>query len=219
MFRSITVLSLLWFWIFSSLTAYAAESSNEFIEGINYERIVPPLPGGTNGRVEVRELFWYGCPHCFNLEPTLTAWRARKADYIDFIPTPAIFNNPVWQLHATTFYTAEVLNILEKIHTKLFDAIHVAHRPLNTETQIRDFFMEQAGVSGEDFDKAFNSFSVKAKTARAADLSKKTGINGVPAVIINGKYRVDAALAGGIENIPKIIDLLAAQELAATTKP
>ncbi len=219
MFRAIATLSLLGFWLFSGLTAYAAENSSEFIEGINYERIIPPLPGGTNGRVEVRELFWYGCPHCFNLEPTLTAWRTHKADYIDFIPTPAIFNNPVWQTHATAFYTAEALKIVDKIHTKLFDAIHVGHRTLNTEAQIRDFFMEQAGVSGEDFDKAFNSFSVKTKTSRAADLSQKTGINGVPAIIINGKYRVDAALAGGIENITKIIDLLAAQEQAATVKP
>ncbi|QEP43411.1 thiol:disulfide interchange protein DsbA/DsbL [Ectothiorhodospiraceae bacterium BW-2] len=206
-------------WLILSLLAlplWAAEEE-EFIEGIHYERVTPPLPGGSAGKVEVIELFWYGCPHCFTFEPKLAAWKKRKADYIEFISVPAIFNNPLWQLHATAFYTADILGVEGQLHEALFRALHVTKRPLKTEQQLRDFFIEH-GIKGEAFDKTFNSFSVRAKTARAADLSKKSGINGVPAVVVNGKFRIDGPLAGGYDNLLKIVDRLAEQEHLAATK-
>lgn len=88
-----------------------AAADSDYIEGINYERITPPLPGGTKGKVEVRELFWYGCPHCDRFDPFVEAWLKTKADYIDFNHMPAVFNNPNWRLHATAFYTAETLGV------------------------------------------------------------------------------------------------------------
>ncbi len=194
-----------------SFALWGADSP-DYIEGIDYERVVPALPGGTNGKVEVLEIFWYGCPHCDRFEPFVEKWLETKADYIDFKQMPAVFNNPVWRLHATAFYTADTLGIGHKLHKPLFDAINHQNRRLSTEAQLRSFFAEH-GVSAEDFDKTFKSFAVKAKVARAADLSKKSGIDGVPAVIINGQYRANASLAGGsYDNLIKIIDYLAALE-------
>lgn len=193
------------------LTLWAAENS-DYAEGINYERITPPLPGGTNGKIEVLELFWYGCPHCDRFDPFVEKWLEKKADYIDFKHMPAVFNNPQWRLHATAFYTAETLGIGHKMHKPFFDAINRQGLRLSTEEQLRDFFVKY-GVNGEDFDKTFSSFAVKAKVARAADLTKKFGIDGVPAVIVNGKYRVNNTLAGGsYDTLLNIVDFLAAEE-------
>lgn len=191
---------------------YAAESSEDYAEGINYERITPPLPGGTNGKVEVIELFWYGCPHCDKFEPFVEKWQEKKANYIDFKQMPAVFNNPQWRLHATAFYTAETLGVGPQIHKSFFDALHRQNRRITTQEQLHDFFVDH-GVDGKDFDKAFKSFAVKAKVARAADLTKRFGIEGVPAVIVNGKYRLNSNLAGGsYDNLLKIVDFLASEE-------
>ncbi|MCW8983512.1 MAG: thiol:disulfide interchange protein DsbA/DsbL [Gammaproteobacteria bacterium] len=201
-------LSLLLFFLlsFSPLSQAAAES--DYAEGINYERITPPMPGGTNGKVEVIELFWYGCPHCDRFEPFVEKWLEKKANYIDFKQMPAVFNNPQWRLHATAFYTAEVLGVGHKLHKPIFDAIHRQNRRLSSKEQIREIFKDN-GVSEKDFDKTFKSFAVKAKVARGADLTKKFGIDGVPAVIVNGKYRVNSTLAGGsYDNLLKIVDFL-----------
>ncbi len=201
--------------LFLLLTApfvlFGADDS-DYIEGINYERIIPPLPGGTDGKVEVLELFWYGCPHCDRFDPFVNKWLKTKADYVDFKHMPAVFNNPDWRLHATAFYTAETLGIGKKLHKPFFDAIIHQNRRLTSEDQLRDFFGDH-GVDAKDFDKSFSSFAVKAKVARAADLSKKFGIDGVPAVIVNGKYRVNGTLAGGsYDNLLKIVDFLVAME-------
>jgi len=206
-------LSLLLLFIlpFSPLSLHAAEDT-DYAEGINYERVIPPLPGGTNGKVEVIELFWYGCPHCDRFDPFVEKWLEKKANYIDFKHMPAVFNNPQWRLHATAFYTAEVLGVGHKLHKPFFDAIHRKNRRLSTKEQIRDFFKEH-GVSEEEFDKTFKSFAVKAKTARGADLTKKFGIDGVPAIIVNGKYRVNTTLAGGsYDNLLQVVEFLAEKE-------
>ena len=193
------------------LTLWAAESP-DYAEGINYERVIPPLPGGTNGKIEVLELFWYGCPHCDRFDPFIEKWLETKADYINFKHMPAVFNNPTWRIHATAFYTAETLGVGHKLHKPFFDAINRQNRRLTTKDQLRSFFGDY-GISAKDFDKTFKSFAVKAKVARAADLTKKFGIDGVPVVIVNGKYRVNASLAGGsYDNLLKIVDHLTAME-------
>jgi thiol:disulfide interchange protein DsbA len=186
----------------------------ELNEGENYELVTPAQPGGDNGKPQIVELFWYGCPHCFHFEPYLTKWLDKKPDDIEFVRVPAIFNNPKWSLHATAFYTAEILGIGDKIHGAMFHAMHEQHRALNTPEQLKSFFAE-FGVSAEEFDKTFNSFAVKAKVSRAADLTRKYGITGVPSIVVEGKYRVDGKLAGSYANMLKVAEGLARQEQSA----
>ncbi len=182
-----------------------------FVEGQDYERITPALPGGSNGQVEVVELFWYGCPHCFTFEPHIEQWKKSKADFIDFKQMPAIFNNPIWKLHAKAYFTAEILGVIEKVHKPLFDAIHVQRRRLRDKEELMELF-ELYGVNKDTFKKTFNSFAVNAKVNRAADLSKKYGLDGVPAIIVNGKYRIDAGKAGSYERMLEMADYLADKE-------
>lgn len=197
-----------------AVMAEALTGVGDYAEGVDYERIMPPLPGAEAGSAEVMEFFWYGCPHCYQFEPTLHAWEKSKSENVKFVRVPAVFNNPTWKLHAQAFYTAEVLGVFDTIHKPLFDAMHEHKRRINTEDSLQAFFADY-GVSEADFRKTFNSFAVQTKVRRAADLSRRSGITGVPAIVVNGKYRVTGNLAGSHENMIKITDALAAAEAGA----
>ncbi|EIJ41560.1 putative dithiol-disulfide isomerase involved in polyketide biosynthesis [Beggiatoa alba B18LD] len=179
----------------------------------SYTLINPPQPTTTADKVEVTELFWYGCPHCFSFEPHINAWLSKKADYIEYVRVPAVFNNN-WALHAKAYYTAEALNVVDKLHTALFNAIHLQKKRLADEASIMEVFKEN-GVSEEDFKKTFNAFVVDSRMRRANVLSVGYGATGVPAVIVNGKYLLSSDKTGGYDNLLKIVDYLAEKEYKA----
>jgi len=186
-----------------------------------YELIVPPQPTADPNKVEVVEVFWYGCPHCFRFQPFIQRWLLTKPDYINYVRLPAILNEG-WAIHARAYYTAEALGVLEKTHEALFDAIHVKKQRLDTEAALADFYA-QYGVDKEQFKKTFNSFAVSTKVARARELTRRYGIDGTPSIVVNGKYRTGPGMpgAGGNEHLMDVVDFLAAQEEAMmmTKKP
>lgn len=190
------------------LVGFTAAAEERFNVGIDFERIVPPLPGAAEGRVQVTEMFWYGCPHCYQFEPYLQAWLAQKPDWVEFVRIPAVFNNPQWEIHARAYYAAEVLGVLDRIHKPFFEAYHQQKQRLATRAAVRDFFVAH-GVDGGEFDKAFDSFAVQSKVSRAKDLSQRYGIDGVPAMIVDGKYRVGAGQAASYKNLIGIADYIA----------
>ena len=180
-----------------------------------YDKVVPPQTTPYTKQVEVVELFWYGCPHCFSLEPHLNDWLKNKPDYVVFQRMPAVFNAR-WKLHAHAYYTAKHLGVLEKIHDALFHAIHRQRRPLNTKEQLMAFFNEH-GVAEEDFRSVWKSFAVNNDVRRATIMTERYGIDGVPAVIVNGKYRTSGSMAGTYRNLIKVINILAEEEHRAMT--
>ncbi len=180
-----------------------------------YDKVVPPQTTPYTKQVEVVELFWYGCPHCFSLEPHLTNWLKSKPDYVVFKRMPAVFNER-WKLHAHAYYTAEHLGVLEKIHEPLFHAIHRQRRAFNTKEQLMAFFKEH-GVAEEDFRSAWKSFAVNNDVRRATVMTQRYGIDGVPAVIVNGKYRTSGSLAGTYRNLINVVNVLAEEEHKAMT--
>ena len=188
-------------------------SAVTYKEQIHYEKVVPPQPTSTGAKIEVVEMFWYGCPHCNNLEPQVNRWLKQIPKEAEFVRMPAIFR-PQWEVHARAYYTAEVLGVLDKTHSAMFEAIHQQKRPLNTEAEIRKFF-EEHGVAGKEFDRVFRSFAVEAKVKRARDMSERYGIRGVPSLIVNGKYRTGSQLAGGNANIFRVVNFLVEQESKA----
>lgn len=199
------------------LPALAACGSNsEYTAGEDYAVVTPALPGGSDGKVLVVELFWYGCPHCYQFEPFVSDWEKSKPVNVEFVRLPAIFNNPRWQLHATAFYTAEVLDIMDKFHKPFFDAIHGRKERMASKDEIRKFFAG-IGVSNEEFDATFESFAVQAKVRRAADLTKKYGINGVPSMAVEGKYLINGEMAKSFEGMIRIVDALVEKEAEAKT--
>ncbi|MGY8814678.1 MAG: thiol:disulfide interchange protein DsbA/DsbL [Gammaproteobacteria bacterium] len=200
-FISITILA-------SLLLAFPL-SSQESIEG-KYTEIKPALPTQTGDKIEVIEVFWYGCPHCYSFEPFLEAWIKTLPDDVEFIRTPGVLNQ-AWIPHAKAYYTAEKLDIVEKIHRPFFDAIHKQKQPLNTEQQIMAFFSDH-GVSADDFNRVYNSKEIDTKIRQAYFAARDYKITGVPSVIINGKYLASGTISGTFENMLNIIDQLIEKE-------
>ena len=197
-----------------------------FDEGFEYKKVTPAQPTISESKVEVVELFWYGCPHCYDFEPELSKWLNNKPAHIEFVRMPAIFRKG-WMPHARAYYTAEALGVLDKTHSAFFDAVHKQKRPLQTEKDIGDFFVSH-GVKREDFKKAWGSFVVQSKVKRAVDMTRRYGITGVPAMVVNGKYRPGGPAANinnpaaskqqQHENVLKVVEWLAAREAAAMKK-
>jgi len=193
--------------------AFAADSP-EFKEGVHYQRIPTPVPTSTGDKIEVAEIFSYSCPHCYALEPTVAAWLQRKPDNVVFIQLPATLGRKPGEAHARAFYTAETLGILDQTNKQIMTAMHREKRRVDTEDQLAAFFVEQ-GVSEEDFRKTYNSFVVETKFRRAQDLIKRYQVNGVPAVVVNGKFLTNASMAGSPEKIFEVVDFLVQQEAKA----
>jgi thiol:disulfide interchange protein DsbA len=188
-------------------TAAMAEG---YQQGKEYLVLASPQPTSTGDRIEVVELFWYGCPHCYRLEPLIGEWQASKPDDVEFIRMPAVLG-PNWELYGKAYYTAELLGVMDKIHLALFEALHKDRKKLRDEAAVQAFFVEQ-GVSAEDFKNTFNSFAVNVKLNNAKQMTKRYAITGVPTVIINGKYSTSASQAGSNQNIVKVMDFLIEQE-------
>lgn len=175
-----------------------------------YELITPPQPTDTPGKVQVIEMFWYGCPHCYELEPILERWLKNKPDNVEFIRMPAILN-PSWALDARAYYTGKVLGVADKLNRPLFDAIHAERRDLNDEKSLEDFYVEN-GVDRTAFRKAWNSFGVDTMVRRARVMTERYGVTGTPTMIVNGKYRTDGAMTGSFANMLRVVDELIAHE-------
>lgn len=200
--------------VLPTLVLAAGSDSSEYKAGTDYSLVTPALPGEDNGKVQVVELFWYGCPHCYHFESYLHDWQKKKPDYVEFIRVPAIFNNPRWELDAKAYYTADVLGIMDKFHTPFFNAIHRDRKRMTSKDDIREFFAS-IGVDNKTFDDTFDSFAVQSKVRRAADLTRKYGISGVPSVAVAGKYLTDGPMAKSYDKLLRIVDALAAKEHAA----
>ncbi len=179
------------------------------IEG-KYELIKPAQPTETPGKVEVIDVFWFGCPHCYRFLPVLEAYEDSKPDYVEIRHMPAIFRNS-WVNHARAFYTARALGVEEKIYRSLFEAIHRDRKRLETKEALRSFF-ESHGVTAEDFDQTWDSFTVESGINKSRVMQGRYGITGTPSVIVNGKYRVTGSLAGSYQNMVKVVAALADKE-------
>tara|TARA_R110001606_G_scaffold399310_1_gene584674 strand:- start:6072 stop:6701 length:630 start_codon:yes stop_codon:yes gene_type:complete len=181
-----------------------------YVEGVHYKPTAQRIATSDEKVVEVIELFSYSCPHCFHLDPQVQEWEKTLPANVTFNRVPAIFRDSWLQL-ARVFYAAEATGDLAKLHSVIFNAIHVEKRRLQTEDQLLDFIAEQ-GIDRDMFAKTMDSFSVKAKVKKALLLSQTSGITGVPSMMVNGKYIVDAPMAGGMTEMLKVVDFLIQQE-------
>lgn len=186
-------------------------TSGRFKQGTHYQKVVPAQPtNAAPGNVEVAEVFWYGCGHCFSLDPALESWRKKQPSYVEFTRIPAMWNDTV-RMHARLFYTVEALGKLDQLHSLIFREIHVNGNPLNTVDRIAAF-LKQHGVSAEQFQSTFSSFTVETKLERADTLNRRYRADSVPLLIVNGKYSTDLSSAGGEANLFALLSELAAHE-------
>ena len=160
--------------------------------------------------IEVAEVFWYGCPHCYTFDPYLEDWRQNLPEDVSFVRIPAVWNG-LLQIHARAFYAARALNVSDELHTNFFREIHINRNGLDSQDALTAFF-ESHGIPAADFNAAYESFAVNNFMNRADDLSRRYRIASVPTVVINGKYTTDASMAGSFEDLMELIDVLIEME-------
>lgn len=189
----------------------SAPTTGRFEMGEHYTRLSPTQPTSSNpDQVEVAEVFWYGCPHCFDFDPLLERWRQQQPDFVNFVRIPAVWN-PLLQLHARAFYTAEALGKGAEMHGEFFREIHERGNRLDSEAALAQLFA-RFGVDAAAFKTAFDSFAVQAKLQRADELNRRYRIESVPTIVVNGKYTSDAPRAGSYEELLTLVDELVAAE-------
>lgn len=184
----------------------AEEGFVGLMEGTEYKR-TPQIQSIAPHKKKVVEVFGYTCPHCYNLEPSIHAWLKNKPEDVHFERMPAVFNNPNWIFMARVFYTAKELGVLDKSHKAYFDALHRDKKELFTPESIAKFFT-QFGVKEEDFIKTFKGFKVDQLVRKAAKITQAYGVEGVPALVVNGKYLTDVPMAGGKKKLWSVVEEL-----------
>jgi len=171
----------------------------------DYVPLSQPQPTSNGKRVEVIEFFWYGCPHCFHLEPALNQWLKKLPKDVAFRRVPALAN-PGWLPLAKAYYALAALNLLPKLNDKLFDAIHVTHE-VTGEASLFDWVARQ-GVSRRQFVEAYRSFTVQNEVLHAKEMTQAYGIDGVPTLVVDGKYATSPAMTGSYPRLFATLDYL-----------
>src|SRR3984957_20159030 len=186
--------------------------------GTHYQVLSPAQPtDAPPGKIEVIEFFWYGCPHCAVLEPYIQNWLKDKPPYIEFVRIPVMFGE-VHRAHARLFYTLQALGKVDELNSKVFDQIHQQRDPLYAPDDDKGTLQDQLhfakanGISEADFMSAYSSFAVQANLQKADDLMRRDRIEGVPSIVIAGKYESDVGMAGGQANLIQLTNDLAASE-------
>lgn len=190
-------------WLLMALFLLAGPARAGFEEGRHYMVLPFPAAVETGDKIEVREFFWYGCPHCYVLEPALANWLKKMPANAQFVRTPG--TAPRWMIHGQAYYTFEAMGALDKLHGAFFKAVQEQPGAFNDEKAITDFAASQ-GVDRKKFGEAFNSFGVRLKLEKAKQLNQDLNISSVPAIVVDGKYLTTAAMAGGEGPMLKLLD-------------
>jgi thiol:disulfide interchange protein DsbA len=193
----------------------AAPAQWKFRQGAHYS-LLPAAQGTSSspGKIEVAEVFWYGCPHCFDLEPQIKEWAARQPADVSFVKIPVTWQQP-HEIHARLFYTAEALGKLDQISPEVFRAFHLQGKQLLEENEIRAFF-GQFGVSAEQFNSTWSSFGVESALKRAKELTQRYRVRSVPLLIVNGKYVTDGPEIRSHKEQLELVDELIQRERSGT---
>lgn len=186
--------------------AATVSAGEQWQEGKDYKKLSEPLSTRNPDKIEVTEVFWYGCPHCYAFKPMIEKWEANKPEDVDFVLLPAALGRR-WEPHARAFYTTQAMGVTDKTHDVLFQALARDHKQLNTAEEIGEY-LSGYGVDKDKFVKTFDSFGVNAKMQQAASRVRAARITGVPTLLIDGKYEVGVRMAGSQENMISILDYL-----------
>lgn len=185
----------------------AAQAPQQWLEGVHYDLVDVQYDAPEDGSIEVVELFWYGCGSCFQFEPHVQRWLQSKPDDVRFVRVAATMS-PAWRTHARAFYTAEQLDVVERVHAEIFRALHVERQSLNDVDAFAAFFDEHADVDPAEFRRAWDSFGVETRVRRGDQFARRYQLTGVPAVIVAGKYRTNPGRAQGYAQLIELIDHL-----------
>jgi thiol:disulfide interchange protein DsbA len=193
------------------LLASPVMAQQAYTEGVDYQRIGTPVKTSDPDKVVVTEIFWYGCPHCYRFEPFVEKWAKSLPKGVVFEQVPSSLN-PGWIEHARAFYAMKMMGAQEQLHGKFFEAIHKKRQRLTGIDAMAKFVGEQ-GFDEKLFRQHYHSFPVDSQVRKSGKIEQRYGHQGVPAVIVNGKYLTNGSMAKNYDNLLKIIDFLVADEL------
>ncbi|MBK1850818.1 thiol:disulfide interchange protein DsbA/DsbL [Marinobacter sp. 1-4A] len=196
-----------------ALAVFGQANAADWQEGTHYKKLDTPVRTDTDSGIEVAEVFWYGCPHCYNFKPLAESWEAKAPDDVNYVRIPAALGRS-WVPHAQAFYALEAMNSLDKVHDALFEALAGQRRPLNDGESLANFVADH-GVDREEFLNNFNSFGVNARMQQAQSKIRGARITGTPTMLVNGKYTVSASMAGSLEATLAVVDYLVEKERSA----
>jgi len=187
-------------------------------QGAGYSTLQNALPIENPAKVEIAEFFWYGCIHCYNLEPALEAWLPKLPADAYFRRIPAVFNER-WAHDAAIYYAFEALGVLQKLHRPFFDAIHKDRLKTDNPAALNEW-LGRNGVDLKKFDAALKSFGVQSKVKRAAQITTGAQIDGTPALMVQGRYTISTeqgrSREGMLDNAERLIP--AARKMLGGTK-
>ena len=188
-----------------------AAVADKYRAGEHYSVLAQPVKTRNSKKVEVVEVFWYGCSHCYSFEPVVQRWHESQPDDVDFWQSPAIWRDHM-VVHARAFYAAQQLKKkYPGLHQAIFDAMNVNRNPLQDEAAVAALFAKQ-GVSAEEFSKAYNSFAATSGVRLADARTRNYKVSGTPELIVNGKYRVSARMAGSQQGMLDVVNFLIEKE-------
>ncbi|WP_417538772.1 thiol:disulfide interchange protein DsbA/DsbL [Marinobacter sp.] len=209
MFRAFRTVGLL----LAALAVFGQANADDWQEGVHYKKLDTPVRTDSGTDIEVAEVFWYGCPHCYDFKPLAESWEVNAPDYVNYVRIPAALGRS-WAPHAQAYYALEAMNSLDKVHDALFEALAGQRRPLNDGESLADF-VAGYGVDREEFLNNYNSFGVNARMQQAQAKIRGARITGTPTMLVNGKYTVSASMAGSLEASLAVVDYLVEKERAA----
>ncbi len=186
--------------------------------GKDFDKTAQAMPTDTPNKIEVTEIFWYGCIHCYHMDPILNAWVKKLPADVVFKRVPGL-PQPAWAPMAKAFYAMDDLKLSDKLHTALFDAIH-KEKVLNPTDEVAtiDWMTKKSGLDKKKVEEAFKSFSMNNKLNRAAQVFRASGATGVPSFIIDGQFITSSTMAGGNEQALKTADFIIANIRADKAK-
>ncbi len=185
---------------------HATAQDIQYTAGKHYEILPTPVRTSDPKRIEVAEVFWYGCSHCFTFEPMVSTWASQLPENVNFVHSPAIWHKSM-ELHARAYYTAKALKVLDPVHQAIFEAMNLKRDKLASKEAIGKIFVAQ-GVDLDKFNKTFDSFGVVSATKQADARQRSYNVRGTPEMVVNGKYRINAKMAGGQGGMLKVADYL-----------
>jgi len=198
--------------VFLSMFSGSALAQLAYVAGSDYKLISPAVKTNSPDKVVVTEVFWYGCPHCFRFEPYVERWASDLPEGVVFEQVPSVIVSR-WVEHARAYYAFKMMGALDQLHTAFFDALHLKRQRLNDVEAIAGFVVDQ-GLDEKAFREHYASFAVQTQISKNGRKEKRYGHDGVPAVIVNGKYLVTSSMSGSNDRMIQIMDFLIAQELA-----
>lgn len=182
-----------------------------FTEGKDYRRLKDPVQTSVNpDRIEVAEVFWYGCPHCYDLELVVNRWKTSLSKDVEVVRVPGFFGPNLWQTHAQLYFALKSMfedeKVLDPIHDAVFIEVQEKNNHLTNEKEMVDFLNKRFQIDEEKFLSYYNSFGVKNLLNQASSKVQGYRLTGVPALVVDGRYVIEPKV--GLQKMPKIANYL-----------